>query len=804
MGEAVERVDPSGIPEFTGDVEQLESDHASLKSDAGTIRGIGSSVHTRFQGLSAFYQAPEAEQLFATTRPVRDRADDFAGDLETVSGALKTYTAEIRPLVAKLARLKTEARTFVNSIADDDDWRYDGSKVDRNNELVREISTTVAEFWAAERTAANTIIALWGGTQWAVDDGSGAANMYGLSTEEMAQAGETPWGQAVEKKHRWYAVHQHVKSFVWDGLIVDGIWGTLTGLGGLVGLQGFEVFKESWKGLGQLATGLVLISTPLALVTHQLMPDGPVKDWMDDSLHTTKEVGKSLLAWDEWSENPARAAGLVTFNVLTTVATLGVGTAIKTTSAAGNAAKVANVAGRIGLAIDPMTYIGRGLGTGLSALPKLTDVTAGLKNLTTVKGFELPDGTLRLPDGTTVPPGAALPDLPPGSNAVELPDGSVRLPDGTTLHPDGRLQALDGHTAQTPDQIPAELSATDRALLNTNDPTHLTPEPALTGAHQPGSVTAQVGDGVPASPARDLSGGPTTQIPEGPPGGPAREVPGDPRTGTGSPGAGGSGDLSGGAGPPREGTPRNEASPGTRESGAARMADDSAPSSGDQPSRPASEGSREGRDGGGESETTGDHPDNGPQPAAGGEDPPGTQAHEAQGNGTPDFGDPGTQHPALPAGETQRTLAEVRALRDSRERWQAGEEYVRDLYGAGPERHYPVAPNQDPSYPVTSSGGRKVDAPVDLPDGRTVAVEVKTYQEYRTVKLADGTNQVVQGEVPLSKHIKEQIHKDVALRAQDPQYDPRWVFVQAPPSAELRAYLVEARIIFVEYGRPTG
>ncbi|MDB1086310.1 hypothetical protein PJ985_01820 [Streptomyces sp. ACA25] len=527
MSDDVERVDPSGVPEFTGDLVKLDEDHADLSTDAETIRGIGSAVHTRFQGLSAFYQAPEAEELFATTGPVKTRADDFATDLETVSSALSSYAGEIRPLVAKLRRLKTEATTFVDGL--DDDWRYDGGKVERNNELVREISTTVGQFWAAERTAANKIIAIWGGTRWAVDDGSGADHMYGVSTEELAQAGETPWGKAVEQKRRWYEVHHHVKSFVWDGLVVDGIWGTLTGLGGLVGLQGFEVFKESWKGLGQLATGLALISSPVGLATHQLMPDGPVKDWMDDSLTTTKEVGKSLLAWDEWSENPARAAGLVTFNVLTTVATLGVGTAIKTTSSAGTAARVANAAGRVGIAIDPMTYLGRGVSAGLGALPKLADVTSSLGNLTGIRGFELPDGSLRLPDGTTVPPGAALPDLPPGVHAVHLPDGTVRLPDGSTLHPNGQLDAPTGQTAQTPDQVPAELSSADRAALSADDAARLgdTPEPALVGAGArdvPGSPVAQAGGSVP-------------------PGGGAREVP------SGGSGSGSGGDLPGGSGP---------------------------------------------------------------------------------------------------------------------------------------------------------------------------------------------------------------------------------------------------------------
>ncbi|WP_180685253.1 hypothetical protein, partial [Streptomyces gossypiisoli] len=75
-------INPSQIPQFTGDLEQLETDYAALKTDAGNVRDAGRDVHSQFQGLSAYYQAPEAEQLFATTKPVKDKADAFADDLE--------------------------------------------------------------------------------------------------------------------------------------------------------------------------------------------------------------------------------------------------------------------------------------------------------------------------------------------------------------------------------------------------------------------------------------------------------------------------------------------------------------------------------------------------------------------------------------------------------------------------------------------------------------------------------------------------------------------------------------------------
>ncbi|MEU5367334.1 protein phosphatase, partial [Streptomyces sp. NPDC005925] len=172
---------PEKIPQFTGDLAQLEKDYAGLKKDAGNLRDAGADVHSRFQGLSAYYHAPEAERLFATTKPVKDRADGFADDLETVSSALSSYATEVQPLVAKLKQLKIDAAAFVESVKDDDEWEYDGDKVDEHNQLRDDVTATVAAFWAAERTCHNKITALWGGTQMVAGDGSDRKDQYGFS-----------------------------------------------------------------------------------------------------------------------------------------------------------------------------------------------------------------------------------------------------------------------------------------------------------------------------------------------------------------------------------------------------------------------------------------------------------------------------------------------------------------------------------------------------------------------------------------------------------------------------------------------
>ncbi|GAA4662558.1 hypothetical protein [Streptomyces youssoufiensis] len=477
MGDTPDRIDPSGIPTFTGNLPELEKHIAGLRGDASKVRKTGADTHTEFQKLSSFYKAPEADQLFATTQPVRDTADRFADDLTTVASALEGYATEVRPIVAKLKRLRAEAVAFVEDIEDDDDWQYDGDKVDKNNDLVKDVSATVAQFWAAERAAANKITSLVnGGTVWREDDGSGGKNMYGYSVDDMKKAGETPWGKAVEEKHHAWEIGHWAKSFVWDGFIVEGVWGTLKGLGGLVGLQGWETFKQSWKGLGQLATGLAILTVPGGLIAYDLLPEGGVKNWARDSLKTTKEVGKSMVAWDEWRKNPGKAAGLVGFNVVTTVATGGAGAATKT----GTAGKIAATAGKVGRAVDPMTYIVKAGAAGLGKMPRIGDVTASLTGLTTVKGVELPDGSIRLPDGQVFDPASPNPpELPPGKSGVELPngvprldvpEGAVLMPDGQFLCPDGTYLKADGSLKQAGDQAMHEPSAGDRAALDAAGP----------------------------------------------------------------------------------------------------------------------------------------------------------------------------------------------------------------------------------------------------------------------------------------------------------------------------------------------
>lgn len=574
-----EAVTPSGIPVFTGNLALLDSSVTALAKSGESISTSAGDVHSSFGGLQAFYKAPEADQLFATTKPVADRGASLKSDLTTITAALSTYSNDAYPLVEKLKELKREADAFVVQIRDDDKWREDGDLVDENNHRHDEVIEAWTAFQAVERACHDKIVALVGGSALKIDDGSGKKGTYGYDAETLKHAEGLPWGDPVEESKPWWHLHEHAWDFI-KGFAVDGVWGTIKGLGTLVGTDGWDSAKQAWSGLGKLATGLTISMLPMGNLLWAV-PEDKLPSYLRDSRNAVKETGKALLAWDQWGENPSRAAGAVTFNVITTVFTGGAGGAASGAGKAALAAKALSTAGKVGRFVDPMTYVFKGAGMGLT---KIGDVMAGFKGMGTFEvpalpegvvtlpegGFKLADGTLHLPEGSAIPDSAfevpsnsvKLPDgadIPAG--AIDLGDGVVRLPEGVAPPagslriPEGALKLPEGTTAlprsatQLPDldgstvyvDGPGNLlkedgtlkqhhSAAKREGLDTgaDTPATLPPtqQPVLVGAHTVGGSTdgtLRMGDdlggvGRGGNDATDLGrtpGGATNNLPGG-------------------------------------------------------------------------------------------------------------------------------------------------------------------------------------------------------------------------------------------------------------------------------------------------
>ncbi|MFD8215931.1 hypothetical protein ACFV2U_19840 [Streptomyces sp. NPDC059697] len=375
-------IDPSGIPQFTGDFDQLDKDTSGLRGDAIGIRNGGMDVHSRFQMLEAFYTAPEADDLFSTTQPVMDKADIFATKLETVADALDTYSVEARPLAKRLAQLKTDAFAFVDSVEGDDDWTYDGDKIHRHQELMDGVATAESAFREAERRAATKISSLVGGPEFVVDDGHHTVDkktvMYGYDLDVLKHAEKTPWGAPESESHHAWEVGHWAKSFFWDGLVIDNIWGGIKGLGTLVGWNGSDAAGDAWGHLGDVVGGIgQYTAKPYdALMDWAIGPDKESATEVRQK-KAAKDFAKSMVAWDMWSENPARAAATVVFNGLT----LGAGPLAVAAKGGevGAVAKGAGIAAKVGEYMDPVAVGLKATGKAISTLPKLSDLTAGIR-----------------------------------------------------------------------------------------------------------------------------------------------------------------------------------------------------------------------------------------------------------------------------------------------------------------------------------------------------------------------------------------------------------------------------------------
>jgi hypothetical protein len=313
-------IKPSGIPTFSGDLTTLDEDAILIMMLGDNLASTGVTVHNHWQGLAEFYDAPEAPALFAATGPLRDRARNLGADVSAVGRALSHFAAEVRPIADRLGGLRAEAQSFVDDVASDGDWDSDSDKVEEHNRLLTAVDAQMAALMAAERTAANAINALFGGTQYHVGDlGTEDPNAHGFDPADVPEDAERPWGTTQERDKPWYqdlgdGAVSFGKGLIWDGIIQGDLRG-LTNMLGFWGPNGsvwsLDTLAETWKGLAKLAGA----SATLPLLVYNQFNEVPgYKE--GEMLDVLKDAGKGLLAWDEWKEDPARAAGQVTWNVL--------------------------------------------------------------------------------------------------------------------------------------------------------------------------------------------------------------------------------------------------------------------------------------------------------------------------------------------------------------------------------------------------------------------------------------------------------------------------------------------------------
>ena len=350
----VEIFDENSIPGLDLDVETIDSNAATLKTKAGDLRSAGSSIKTTWSGMSACYKAPEQEQLYAAMNPVEKNSDDLADDLEKIAGYVNTFADTARQIKSDAQTLKKDGQAFKKKIAAKPDWQTKQELVDENTRLVNRASSLKIRLWDAERTCANNIRALDCLAPYHANPNSDNDKLwYGYS--QIPADADKPWGKSVERQDKCpKKAAVSVKRFVWDGVVVDGLGGSINGLVNLIGFD-FSGNGDIWS-LERLSNTW---SAATGLIGRDTDENGNPTWSLGKAWDTWKEVGRAALHVDEWGTDPARALGATTFDVVSLLIPV-VGAASKAGkfgkagSTLSKVGKAAEVAAKVLDVIDPV------------------------------------------------------------------------------------------------------------------------------------------------------------------------------------------------------------------------------------------------------------------------------------------------------------------------------------------------------------------------------------------------------------------------------------------------------------------
>jgi hypothetical protein len=546
---APDHINPAGIPVDQLQPEAVVTAAKSIAKLGKKVSKQGAAVQHTWHGLAHSYEAPEASKLFTIMDPVKSTTHSFSENTDLVAKALTTYAATEELVKAELVKIKAEAETFVSTtVANGVDrvkiiahgstkehvsWDKDQGAIDKNNALIGRLEAQLTALKEAQQTCASTIYGIIGFTP----PSTGA--QPGGSTETTNENYVPPWGARAERtKGCGEKAADQVGHFV-KGLVVNSLWegmvkpiltmdamlylGYNPKTGGWFDYanslpQYGEATSQMAQGLAKLGVGLTVLTSPGFGSAARNMP-GPVGDYLRSSVKTTKDFGKSLIAYDTFKKgNIAEGLGEAVGNIGTFFIP-GVGEAGAAVKGAATASKLA----RAGLITTEVLADGSRVTKftteGLEAL-RLGKVGAGpLSDLAKVRpNLRMPDGTklvdfdfgkVKIPD-TDLP---KIPDQPvgtkhlPGAKDVDLP------PSRTSERPASGDRATTGEHPSTSDrpttnERPTDGSRPDHEPTQPHDadtPTDHGDHPATDhpGTDHPGDRTPETaprGDGTKESP----------------------------------------------------------------------------------------------------------------------------------------------------------------------------------------------------------------------------------------------------------------------------------------------------------------
>ncbi|MBD3942205.1 hypothetical protein IF188_10910 [Microbacterium sp. NEAU-LLC] len=631
-------IDPGAIPGKGIDPDEIERQAKSISSIGGSVADNGLQVQSRWQGMAGVYSAPESGTLLGLMQPVSEAASSTGENLGVVASALSAFAEDVRPIKQRLDALRVEAQTFVDTTvangvyveelnpawvsmygygygyggygsygyssygygsssgASDSEpdkyrtvhreWHEDQDAVDRNNDLISQVNAQQVLLWEAERTCANKIRAI--ACMAPLHSGyESETDALGYGVDEIPDGTDMPWGAEVERTEGCgeAAVNFVFKDFLWEGIAVGGVWGTIQGLGTLVlgydqttgeWFQG-DAYGAAWGGLGMLVAGLATLG-PVTIADNIVegvtggegFITGPVGDFVDSAEEALLNTGKSLIAWDQWQDDPGTAAGSALFNIGTIF--IPAGAAVSGVKGASLAARVASKAATVVDLVDPASLAFRGVaGAGRLGLSSIDNLLGRLDDLSR---FETP----RIETHAATDAASALNKLDEwgvdlndvttrvnadGSGVFSFPGGEIEVPGGTFDVPGGSAD------------VPAPVREPELVLAGGGRAETATPGVVDSIVHDSPVRTDTAGTGE-STVVREPETGTTTGS------GGAGHGGGDAGTGGGAY-AGGDADTAGGSGTSRDAGAGDGAGTGSGDTGGTGSAGSAAAGSGAQP-----------------------------------------------------------------------------------------------------------------------------------------------------------------------------------------------------------------------------
>ncbi|WP_439692052.1 Tox-REase-5 domain-containing protein [Curtobacterium sp. SP.BCo] len=362
-------VDVGEIPYTDVDTSGITAGAGKLRTVASAVRDGTSEIHTAWTPISNSYEGPGDQDLYDAMTPIVPQGTSFGDDLDKVAKALDDFVTEVTPIVAKLKTYVTRGNQLHADVEQHDGaWDEDETLNGENNDIINGVANQVVAYQAAERTCANTIRGLSGLPALHAMTGDDPDDALGYGYKELPMGTELPWGTAEARKESCGEKTLYFVPNLLKGVVVDGIWGTVQGLGMLVGIDGtgwhLDTLTDSWKGMGSL------IGYSAA--------DG---SWSwGNAGEAWKGLGKATVGWDEWAKDPGTAAGQAIWGVGSLL--IPVAGEVGKVGALGKVGEVAGTVGKAGKFLD-LVDAGAWASKGLtSVLPKLGDlkgiVSAGL------------------------------------------------------------------------------------------------------------------------------------------------------------------------------------------------------------------------------------------------------------------------------------------------------------------------------------------------------------------------------------------------------------------------------------------